>query len=65
MMFHMLHKEMRSGLQTAGSPRVRFRCPVQHRGNLHVLRCEELLERFLRCHLQCLHLQSVSGLEQR
>ncbi|CAF87413.1 unnamed protein product, partial [Tetraodon nigroviridis] len=41
------------------------RCPVQHRGHLHVLRREELLERVLRCHLQCLHLQSVSGVEQR
>lgn len=41
------------------------RGPVQHRGNLHVLRREELLERFLRCHLQCLHLPSVGGLEQR
>lgn len=38
---------------------------VQYRGNIHVLCGEELLERFLRRNLQCLHLQSAGCVEQR
>lgn len=41
------------------------RCAVQHRSHIHLLRGEELLERFLRRHLQCLHLQSAGSVEQR
>lgn len=38
---------------------------VQYWGNIHVLCGEELLERFLRRDLQCLHLQSAGCVEQR
>lgn len=42
---------------------LRHRGAVQHRGDVDVLRREELLEGLLRRHLQRLHLQSVSRVE--
>lgn len=40
-----------------------LRGAVQHRGDVHVLRSEELLEGLLRRHFQRLHLQSVGRVE--
>ncbi|TMS17913.1 Chloride channel protein 1, partial [Larimichthys crocea] len=37
----------------------------QHRGNIHVLCREKLLERILCCYVQCLHIQSALCVQQR
>lgn len=59
----MFLKEKKRMTLTASGVCLLHRSVVQHRGDVDVLRSEELLAGLLRRHLQRLHLQSVSRVE--
>lgn len=63
--FHFLKKKciLLAAVATVWRSCLRHRGAVQHRGDVNVLRSEELLEGLLRCHLQRVHLPSAGCVE--